>query len=106
MADRISVDIEGLRDSLEKLADFEERTLSAQARYLIKEAINARPFIPKSGCEEASRFLEALASGEKPTNSEILELAPILGISEEKLMIIRDRLFPNGQSEEVSSGNH
>jgi hypothetical protein len=38
--------------------------------------------------------LEAIASGKKPSNADLVQIARILNTKEEDLLTIRDRLFP------------
>lgn len=44
---------------------------------------------------EATAFLQFLATGKRPTDAQIIEAAHETGITEEELMELRDRLFPN-----------
>ena len=95
MPDRVSIDIEGLRPQLELIAVKEERKLAQLCRVLIKEGIERRtPLI--SDASEVIDFLRLLADGSRPSDFQIVELAHVSGISEEKLIELRDRLFPNG----------
>lgn len=90
MPDRISIDIEGMRDAIQTLADAEERKITQMIRVLVKEALEARN-PPKS---QASEFLLQLARMNCPSDGSIAKAARELAISEESLIAIRDRLFP------------
>ena len=88
MPDRISVDIQGLREPLESLAAQEERTLNQMIRFLVKEGLERRGVLSTN----PYAFLKALANGEL-TDAQLVELAHDLDIQEEKLLQLRDCLF-------------
>jgi hypothetical protein len=48
---------------------------------------------------DATDLLKLLASGQRPGDGELLEVAQKTGIREEKLIELRDRLFPNGNEQ-------
>ena len=110
MADRVNVDLEGVRDVLEALAG--GASLSAFGSQLIKEALFARLY--KLTIAEIIDLLDPvslsvkanidrdrmfdLAVGEFPNNAEIVKLARVLkqvGLNSKVLSEIRDRSFPS-----------
>ncbi len=96
MTDRISIDIEGLREPLELLASREERNLNQMIRFLIKEGLERRQLSTfNTNTSEVADFIKLLANGERPLDAQIIEIAHDLDIEEEKLVELRDRLFPN-----------
>ena len=97
MSDRIQIDIEGLRPKIEAFAKLERRpSLSQMCRVLIEEALEARPdpLADKTSESEGLQFIRAIAMGKRPSNRQIVKAAQELDIPEERLMAIRDHLFP------------
>lgn len=92
MPDRISVDIQGLREPLESLAAQEERTLNQMIRFLVKEGLERRGILVPDRSTNPYAFLKALANGERLTDAQLVELAHDLDIQEEKLLQLRDCL--------------
>jgi hypothetical protein len=93
MPDRISVDIQGLREPLESLAAQEERTLNQMIRFLVKEGLERRGMLVPDHSTNPYAFLKALANGERLTDAQLIELAHDLDIQEEKLLQLRDYLL-------------
>lgn len=87
MPDRISIDIEGYRGELEKLAVDDERTLNQMIRIMIKEGIERR--VPKSDIP-ASEFLRRLEEKNLPQNGELVVAAHEIGVSVELLKALCD----------------
>ncbi|MFP4410675.1 ribbon-helix-helix domain-containing protein [Coleofasciculus sp.] len=92
MPDRISVDIQGLREPLESLAAQEERTLNQMIRFLVKEGLERRGILVPDRSTNPYAFLKALANGEL-TDAQLVELAHDLDMREEKLLQLRDCLL-------------
>lgn len=83
MADRITVDIEGLRDSLEDIAKQSERSLTQQVRLFIREGIERNQ--PSTDDTPAVDFIRLLASKTPPQNGELVRLAHAIGVDVELL---------------------
>ncbi|NEP56811.1 MAG: hypothetical protein F6K31_07265 [Symploca sp. SIO2G7] len=86
MPDRISVDIEGLRDDLERLAEESERTLNQMIRLFVRQGIKRSPPPSRSDTSKAAEFLRHIAEGERPSDVEIAEAAHESDIDEQRLM--------------------
>ena len=95
MPDRISVDIEGYRGDLEKLAVDDERTLNQMIRIMIKEGIERR--LPKSDIP-ASEFLKRLEEKDLPQNGELVVAAHEIGVSVELLKALCDCVREGNES--------
>ena len=54
--------------------------------------------------EMAIAFFRACVAGQRPKNSDVLELARELDLREEDLIAIRDRLFPRTEKEKTNGG--
>jgi len=116
--DRLNVDIRGLREAIEYVAQEEQRTLSNMGRILIMEALAARE--KKSGqrlplpqqveagdtihtviarnLQKLRRAgvgnLKALANGEVlPTKADFLKIASALELTQEEQNILWERSF-------------
>lgn len=116
---RIQIDIGGIREILESLAQAERRSLAAQIRVLIEEALEARGlwkvgFKPASAPDQSEiaelierhweklvasaispNCLSAYKAGQKPTEIDLLRIAIALGMSEIEIRELYDRSFPN-----------
>lgn len=66
----------------------------------LSEAVSAQPSASRLEAE-ALGFIALLARGEKPTDSQIGELAHLSNLSEEELLRLRQKLFPNGARNET-----
>ncbi|MEC4895988.1 MAG: hypothetical protein SAL07_23675 [Oscillatoria sp. PMC 1051.18] len=109
MADRVQVDIEGLRDKIEAFQSLERRpSVSQMVRVLIEEALEARGEPPniETEKEQAIEFIKSLISGSRPSNCELVKLAQAFDLEEEKLVEICDRLFPKTRKEKHPNGQH
>lgn len=95
MPDRISIDIEGYRGDLEKLAVDDERTLNQMIRIMIKEGIERR--LPKSDIP-ASEFLRRLEEKDLPQNGELVVAAHEIGVSVELLKALCDCVRKGNES--------
>lgn len=83
MPDRITVDIEGFRGTLESLAKAGERSLAQQVRLFIREGIERSQ--PTTDDTPASDFIKLLASRTPPQNGELVRLAHAIGVEVELL---------------------
>lgn len=92
------------RNFLENWAAAERRTISNLVEGLVDDAITAKgePINPVPPPDEsnATVLLKLLASGKRPEDGELLEVAHKTGIREEELIQLRDHLFPNGNPQE------
>lgn len=129
--DRITVDIRGLREDMERLATKEERSLSNVARILISEALEARgqksvdkQSYPVMDNQEETinslvsqnlnrlrragiKNLEVIANGEVlPTKVDFCKIAAALGLSESEQKTIWARTFNNSPSLEGIPNGH
>ncbi|MCG5061338.1 MAG: hypothetical protein KA714_26060 [Limnoraphis sp. WC205] len=110
MADRVNVDLNGIRHILESLAEGE--SLAKFGGELIKEAVAQRlsqmsigdlierlnPGLVASNCDIDINRVADLIVGHPPTNIEILKIAQYLrpiGITAKILSEMRDREFPD-----------
>lgn len=123
--DRLNVDINGLRSIIQQMAHFERRSLSSMVRILIEEGLRVRGKYPQpdqsakdlptmADLVKAWKFeelakearlpierIEALASGERPTDDDLIALGRVLEQDTAILLEIRQRDFKstgNGQS--------
>ena len=117
---RVQVDVDDILHILEKEAKAERRSLAAQARLLIDEALHARGLwslpVPTSSNPEtiaelvASNFyrlvtntripqskLVAYRDGAKPTDIDLVRIAYALNMNEDTLVELGERSFPNEQ---------
>jgi hypothetical protein len=53
-----------------------------------------------------SENLQAIATGEKPSNPDLVRIAQILNIREEDLLAMRDREFQNQSKRKQPNGHH
>ena len=83
MSDRITVDIDGLRNALEGIAKQSERSLTQQVRLFIREGIERNQ--PQIDDTPASDFIKLLASKTPPQNGELVRLAHAIGVEVELL---------------------
>lgn len=88
MPDRISVDIEGYRPELERLAELGERTITQQVRLFIREGIERNQPIPDDS--PAGDFIRLLANKTPPQNGDLVRLAHAIGVDVELLKEISD----------------
>jgi hypothetical protein len=115
--DRLNVDIRGLREAIQKVADAEERSLSSAARILLLEALSARGL--KLEKRDASlrvsrddtihslvernigrlkvvgiKNLKALANGEVlPTKTDFIKIATALELTQTEQQELWQRTF-------------
>jgi len=128
--DRLNVDIRGLRDALQAVADAEERSLSNAARILLLEALTARGL--KINKPDAALYvntedtihslvkrnlnklkvvgiknLKALANGEVlPTKADFVRIAAALELTEPEQRDLWQRTFNNQPDTEALSDGH
>ena len=88
MSDRITVDIEGFRGTLENLAEVGERSLAQQVRLFIREGIERNQ--PNTDDTPAGDFIKLLANRTPPQNGELVRLAHAIGVEVELLKEISD----------------
>lgn len=101
MADRIQVDIEGLRPYIEAFSQLERRPSIAQmVRVLIEEALEARGEPPNIPTPKSTtiHFLRLLAEGKQPSDEELAQLAQTLDLELKYLQEICDRALRNRSS--------
>lgn len=115
--DRLNVDIRGLREALQKVANAEERSLSSAARILIIEALSARGLrIEKADATQkitsddtihslvernlgrlkvvGIKNLKALANGEVlPIKTDFIKIATVLELTEAEMQELWQRTF-------------
>ena len=123
--DRLNVDINGLRSIIQQMAHQERRSLSSMVRILIEEGLRVRGKYPQPdqstkdlptmadlvkawNKEELAlearlpiERIEAIASGERPTDDDLIALGRVLEQDTAILLEIRQRDFKstgNGQS--------
>lgn len=123
--DRLNVDINGLRSIIQQMAHIERRSLSSMVRILIEEGLRVRGKYPQPdqsvkdlptmadlvkawNKEELAlearlpiERIEAIASGERPTDDDLIALGRVLEQDTAILLEIRQRDFKstgNGQS--------
>lgn len=123
--DRLNVDINGLRSIIQQMAHIERRSLSSMVRILIEEGLRVRGKYPqpdqsvkdlptmadlvkawnKEELAKDARLpierIEAIASGERPTDDDLIALGRVLEQDTAILLEIRQRDFKstgNGQS--------
>ena len=106
MPDRLNIDIEGLREFLEPIAD--GFSLSGFGAQLLKDSLYARfyrmsiaeivdlldPATLSDKCGIEFERMAAIATGERPTDSEIVKLSRILrkvGLNSKVLSTMRER---------------
>jgi hypothetical protein len=108
---RIQIDIAGLRDIMETLAEKERRSLATMSRILIEEALQYRGIMVDSDsigeltrgwkldllAEEADILLknleEIVAGTRRPTDGELVRLARALERDTRELILIRAKQF-------------
>lgn len=88
-------------EELKEWAESEFRTPAALSAIIIKKTLTERRISTKKNNinvdePDASDLLKLLASGQRPGDGELLEVAQKTGIREEELIELRDRLFPDG----------
>lgn len=93
---RVSIDLTGtdLKEEITKIAEGEQRPLSAMMRLLLEEAVRTRK---KVGDDfhvkrHLKSFLEKLMGGEQPSLVETVKVAEILDLDAEQLLKLRDSL--------------
>ena len=94
----MTVDIEGYRDDLERIADETERSMNQLIRFFIKEGIekNTRPTDSDIESQLVIQYLKKLFRGENLTNGEIMLLAKILQVPPRNVMHLK--VNGNGES--------
>lgn len=127
--DRLNIDINGLRGIIQRLAEEERRSLSQMVRILIEEALRARGKYPPPSDKQTSlptladlvkqwnfqelarearlpiEQIEALASGSRPMDEQLVALGRVLDYDTEQLLQIRLRDFPRaGNGKEKRNG--
>lgn len=91
------------RNFLENWALGERRTISNLVEGIVEDAISVKSqpvnsLVPAQE-PDATDLLKLLASGQRPGDGELLEVAHKTGIREEELIELRDRLFPDGNQQ-------
>ncbi|GEM_PF-5898632 len=104
-----------LYEFLVEQAKKEKRTLSSFLKNLLSTYMDKIKQEEESAQQEAQNIavpgyvLWLLSQDQRPSNEQILEAAAMCGIDEEKLLKMRDRLFPNGNGqthkEDITNGH-
>lgn len=93
---RVSIDLTGtdLKEEITKIAEGEQRPLSAMMRLLLEEAVRRRKKVGDDFHikKHLKSFLEKLMGGEQPSLVETVKVAEILDLDAEQLLKLRDTL--------------
>ncbi len=109
---------ENIKEEIELWANRERRTLANFLEHLVLESYERRKNPSIQGIESQSTptpkiekfldghdFIQILASGRRPTDAEITEVAHSEDIDPDVLIEIRDRKFPSTQQRKQPNGN-
>ncbi len=109
---------EDIKEDIERMARAEHRTLASLLEHLVLESYERRKNPPLQGIDappspppEIEKFLnghdfiQILASGRRPTDAEITEVAHSEDIDPDVLIEIRDRKFPSTPHYKQPNGN-
>ena len=109
---------ENIKEEIEKMARKEHRTLASLLEHFVIESYERRKNPTTQGLDTQSTlnpktkkflnghdFIQILASGRRPTDAEITEVAHSEDIDPDVLIEIRDRKFPSTQHHKQPNGN-